>query len=199
MAGTGETVTYRELDERSNQLAQLLWARGLRPGDHIAIFMENHPRYLEVAWAALRSGLYLTTVNSYLTAPEVAYIVEDCEAQALITSPKLTDVVVEALSDPIPRLHTRLMVDKATDGFELFEEAIAAYPAEPLAEEPLGDFMLYSSGTTGKPKGIRRPSTGGKVENGLGMAHLLGGMFKDVEKAKTDILRQEEEYERQGI
>lgn len=106
MASTGEVVTYRELDERSNRLAQLLWARGLRPGDHIAIFMENHPRYLEIAWAALRSGLYFTTVNSYLTAPEVAYIVEDCEAQALITSSKLAGVASEAVSGSIPRLHS---------------------------------------------------------------------------------------------
>ena len=85
-AQTGEVITYAELDARSNQLAQLLWAEGLRRGDHIAVFMENHLRYFEVAWAAFRSGLYLTTVNRYLTAPEASYIVDDCGAQVLMSS-----------------------------------------------------------------------------------------------------------------
>lgn len=177
MAGSGEVVTYRELDERSNRLAQLLWSRGLRPGDHIAIFMENHPRYFEVAWAALRSGLYLTTVNSYLTAPEVAHIVEDCDAQAFVTSASLAKVAAEAVSDAPARLHIRLVVDDDAHGFERFEDAIAAYPAVPLAEEPLGDFMLYSSGTTGKPKGIKRPPSNGRAADGVGMAAMLGSMF----------------------
>ena len=79
-AVTGETLTYGELNERSNRLAQLLWARGLRRGDHIAIFMENNLRYFEVVWAALRSGLYLTTVNRYLTAEEAAYIIDNSES-----------------------------------------------------------------------------------------------------------------------
>ena len=85
-ARTGEVVTYAELDARSNRLAQLLWAEGLRRGDHLAVFLENHLRYFEVAWAALRSGLYLTTVNRYLTAPEAGYIVDDCGAQVLVSS-----------------------------------------------------------------------------------------------------------------
>ena len=69
MAGSGHTVTYGELDERSNRLAQLWWDQGLRPGDHVAILMENNPRYPEVYWAAIRSGLYITTVNRHLTPP----------------------------------------------------------------------------------------------------------------------------------
>src|SRR4051794_13181496 len=86
MAGSGEVITYQDLDDRSNQLAQLLRAAGLQRGDHLALFMENHPRFMEVVWAALRSGLYITTINSHLTAPEVSYIVKDCEAKALVTS-----------------------------------------------------------------------------------------------------------------
>jgi len=86
VAGTGDVLTYAELDARSNRLAQLLWAEGLRRGDHLAVFLENHLRYFEVAWAALRSGLYLTTVNRYLTAPEAGYIVDDCGAQVLVSS-----------------------------------------------------------------------------------------------------------------
>ena len=114
-AGTGETLTYGELNERSNRLAQLLWARGLRPGDHIAIFMENNLRYFDVIWAALRSGLYLTTVNRYLTAEEAGYIVDNCEAQALIASSHLAEVAAQ-VPGHAPRCHTWLMTGTAADG-----------------------------------------------------------------------------------
>ena len=87
MAGSGETVTYRQLDERSNQGAHLFRSLGLKTGDVIAIFMDNHPRYFEIAWAAQRCGLYYTCISSKLTAGEVEYIVGDCAAQVLITSP----------------------------------------------------------------------------------------------------------------
>lgn len=74
MGRSGEVVTYRQLDERSNQLARLWRERGLVTGDHVAIFSENQPRFFEVMWAALRSGLYVTTINSCLSAEEVGYI-----------------------------------------------------------------------------------------------------------------------------
>ena len=155
-ATTGEQVTHGELNERSNRLAQLLWARGLRRGDHIAVFMENNLRYFEVIWAAFRSGLYLTTVNRYLTAEEAGYIVDNCEAQVLIASSHLGSVAAE-IPAFAPRCQAWLMVDGTVDGFEAYEKSIAEFPAENLAEEPAGTFMLYSSGTTGRPKGITRP------------------------------------------
>jgi fatty-acyl-CoA synthase len=156
IAETGETLTYRQLDDRSNQLAQLLHARGLRHGDHIAVFMENHVRFMEAVWAAFRSGLYVTTVNRYLPADEAAYVVADCRAKALITSRYKADTAVEMLP-LIPDCPVRLMLDGAAEGFEAYESALEAYPAEPLAEEWMGESMLYSSGTTGRPKGILRP------------------------------------------
>jgi long-chain acyl-CoA synthetase len=156
LASTGETVTYRELNDRSNQLAQLLYARGLRFGDHIAILMENNARYLEVCWAAQRSGLYFTPINYHFNADEVAYILEDCDATALITSSALGPVPTELHRVLPSKVTTRLAVGADTpDGYEDYELAIAAYPAEPLAEELEGHAMLYSSGTTGRPKGIR--------------------------------------------
>ena len=155
-AVTGEAVTHGELNERSNRLAQLLWERGLRRGDHIAVFMENNLRFFEVVWAAFRSGLYITTVNRYLTAEEAGYIVDNCEAQALVASAHLGSVATE-IPPFAPRCHTWLMVDGAVDGYEPYEESIAGFPATNLAEEPAGTFMLYSSGTTGRPKGIVRP------------------------------------------
>jgi long-chain acyl-CoA synthetase len=169
---TGVVTTYRELDDRSNQLAQLMWAKGLRPGDHVAIFMENHAAFFEVVWAALRSGLYLTTINRYLTTEEAGYILDNCEARVLVTSSHMADVAI-GLPPHAPRCTTYLMVDGTIDGFGSYEEAIAAYPARPLLEEPAGTFMLYSSGTTGRPKGILRPLPGTRISDDAGPVGAL--------------------------
>jgi long-chain acyl-CoA synthetase len=160
MAASGRVVTYRELDARSNRLAQLFWARGLRRGDHIAILAENHERFFDGLWAASRSGLYFTTVNAHLTAEEAAYIVDDCDARVLITSTALAPVA-SALAERIPRCPIRLMFDSGggavPPGFESLENATAPYPDSPIAEESQGTGMFYSSGTTGRPKGILPP------------------------------------------
>ena len=124
MGRSARRVTYRELNDRSMQLAQLLYARGLRPGDHIAIFAENHPRYYEVYWAAMRSGLYLTAVNRHLTADEAAYLVNDSESKALITTSDRVARGSGCCADPDCPL--RLMMDGADRGFESYEDAIAA-------------------------------------------------------------------------
>jgi fatty-acyl-CoA synthase len=180
-ARTGEVITYAELDARSNRLAQLLWADGLRRGDHIAVFLENHLRYFEIAWAAFRSGLYLTTVNRYLTAPEASYIVDDCGAQVLVSSRALHDVAA-AIPELAPGCRRVLVVDGpppgASDRFESYEKAVDEHPAAPLDEEPLGEFMLYSSGTTGQPKGITRPLSRHSVSRGLTLNAVLKGLFR---------------------
>jgi long-chain acyl-CoA synthetase len=155
MAGSGAVVTYRELDDRSNQLAQLLRDRGIGFGDHIALFMDNNPLYLEVAWAAQRSGIYFTPINYHFNAEEVAYIVDDCDARALVTSVALGDIASELVGLLPARLDTRLVVGGSLDGFEAYDDAIASHPARPLADEAEGHAMMYSSGTTGRPKGIR--------------------------------------------
>ncbi|HZT66450.1 MAG TPA: AMP-binding protein [Acidimicrobiales bacterium] len=157
MGGSGEIVTFAELDQRSNRLAHLLRAAGLRRGDHLALFMENHPRFLEVVWAGLRSGLYVTAINSHLTPPEVSYIVQDCEARALVTSLAKAEVASELDAGATKNLATRLMVDGTTDGFEAYESAVAGLPGTPVQDESSGTTMLYSSGTTGRPKGVLRP------------------------------------------
>ena len=177
MGTTGAIVTFRELDDRSNQLAQLMWSAGLRPGDHVAVYLENHVIYLEVAWAALRSGLYLTSVNRYLTAEEAGYIVDDCGARVLVTSAALAEHASGVLAHA-RGVEVALMVDGSAPGFDAYEDAIAAHPARPLDDEPLGEFMLYSSGTTGRPKGIVRPLSGRNVRDGdLMMAPVLSGLF----------------------
>lgn len=153
MARSGEVVTYCQLESRSNQCAHFFRNAGLKIGDHIAIFMENDSRLLEIAWAAQRSGLYYTVVSRHLMAAEVEYIVNDCDAQVLVTSYALSDIA-ESLVDKIPNVHTKLMVNGIALGYEDYDAAIKPYPTSPIDDELEGADMLYSSGTTGRPKGI---------------------------------------------
>ena len=158
MAQTGETVTYGELEARSNRLAHLLRARGLQRLDHYAIFMENNVRYIESCAAGARAGIYYTCVNSFLTPEELAYILNNSQSRILITSAAKRDVAMAALED-CPRIELCLVADQRGDGGRVLnlDEATAAFPAVPIADESLGTAMLYSSGTTGRPKGILRP------------------------------------------
>jgi long-chain acyl-CoA synthetase len=158
MAGTGEAVTYAELEARSNRLAHLLRNRGLKRLDHYAIFMENNSRYLEACGAGERAGLYFTCVNSYLTASELVYIVTNSQSRILITSRAKLEVAREALPQ-CPRLELCIVVDGASESERIvgLQEATAGLPKTPIADESIGTAMLYSSGTTGRPKGILRP------------------------------------------
>jgi long-chain acyl-CoA synthetase len=158
MAGSGESVSYRELEARSNRLAHLLRAAGLRRLDHYAVFMENHPRFVECCAAGERSGLYYTCINSFLTAPELAYIVNNSLSKVLITSQAKREIALAALAD-CPRVELCLVVDGSGEGTRVrnLDEATADSPATPLPDESLGAAMLYSSGTTGRPKGVLRP------------------------------------------
>ncbi len=175
MGRTGETVSYRELDEGSNRLAWLLHERGLRTGDSIVIWMGNNPLYLQTTWAPQRSGLYYTAMSSLLTPTEAAYIADDCGAQALITSCDLAEEASELVAR-VPALRTRLMVGGPVDGFEEYQEAVGPMPACPLPGALEGRQMLYSSGTTGRPKGVKMPLTGkpvGEPDSALTMARHL--------------------------
>ena len=179
MASTGETVTYRELDGRSNRLAHLFRSRGLKRLDHYAIFMENNGRYLEACGAGERSGLYFTCVNSYLTASELAYIVNNSRSRILITSLAKLDVAREALKE-CPTVELCIVADGPSENDRIvgLEEATAGLPATPIADESIGTAMLYSSGTTGRPKGILRPLPEQPPEQQLPMFDFLEKLWQ---------------------
>jgi fatty-acyl-CoA synthase len=155
-SGTGASISYAELDENSIRLARFLHEAGLRPGDDVALLMDNDPRCFEVYWAAMRSGLYLTAVNRYLSPTEAAYILDDCGARALIVASKLADLARELVART-PKVEHRLVLDGEVEGYQSYADALASVSAEPLADQPCGVDMLYSSGTTGRPKGIKQP------------------------------------------
>ncbi|HEX3367164.1 AMP-binding protein, partial [Phenylobacterium sp.] len=154
MAYSGETVTYGELDARSNQGAHLFRSLGLKADDAVALFIDNHPRYYEILWAAQRSGLRFTCLSSKLTSGEIEYIVKDCEAKLFIASAALSEVALQ-VAPLIPGV-TLLMVGGESEDFASFEDARAVMPATPVEDERAGRAMLYSSGTTGRPKGVKR-------------------------------------------
>jgi len=158
MAQTGEAVTYAELEARSNRLAHFLRSRGVKRLDHYSIFMENNARYIECCTTGERAGLYFTCINSFLTADEVAYIVNNSESKALIFSEEKRKVALDVLKQ-CPKIEVALCVDCPGDGNRILnlDEATKSFPATPIADESLGTAMLYSSGTTGRPKGIIRP------------------------------------------
>ena len=158
MASTGEAVTYRELEARSNRLAQLFRKHGLKRLDHYSIFMENNSRYLEACGAGERAGLYYTCVNSYLTPGELAYILTNSESRILITSKAKLDIAREAIKE-CPKVELCIVADGEGESERIVGLAAATngLPGTPIADESLGTAMLYSSGTTGRPKGILRP------------------------------------------
>ncbi len=157
MAQSGETVTYAELEARSNRLAHLLRSIGLKRLDHYAIFTENNVRHIECCAAGERAGLYYTCINSFLTPTEVAYIVNNSQSQALITSQANRETALAALPD-CPGVRLVLIVDGPSESERVLnlDEATAGLPTTPIADESLGGAMLYSSGTTGRPKGVLR-------------------------------------------
>jgi long-chain acyl-CoA synthetase len=163
MAATGKAITYRELDELSNQGAHLFRKLGLKAGDHIAFLMENRLAFMEICWAAQRSGLYYTAISRYLTEEEIAYIVKDCGAKVFITTPQCADKV-KGLIKGEPGEPLFFMVDEPAPGFRSWDREAIAMPVTPVADEVAGYDMLYSSGTTGRPKGIKKEFEGNRID-----------------------------------
>lgn len=154
---SGTVVTFGEMEARANQLAHLFRQAGLREGDAVAILLENNEHFHTVMWAARRSGLYYVPINTHLTASEAAYIIDNSAAKAIIGSAALRPVLeglAEHLPDGLPDL--LITIGDDLDGWLRYPECVADQPTTPIDDEIEGDLLQYSSGTTGRPKGIKR-------------------------------------------
>ncbi len=172
-------VTYRQLEERSNRVAQALHAWGLRPGDSIAVVMANEEHFFDFFWGAMRSGIFFTPVNWHLSAEEMEYVVDDCDARVLFASARFAETV-GSFAGRLSKVQKRVAIGGSIPGFEDYETTVACFPAERIADEREGATMVYSSGTTGRPKGVRplaqhQPAGTGPVIMGtLGFSMLFG-------------------------
>src|SRR4051812_20879271 len=177
MAGSGRSLTYAQLDDNSRRTAHFLRDTvGLVPGDSVVVLSDNVPETLELYWAGVRIGLYVTFANSHLAAPEADYIIENSGARVLFVSANLSELATKLTA---PSVKHRLAFGGPVEGYESYEAVRDAASDEPLGDQPRGDTMLYSSGTTGRPKGIKRPLTGAQVDEQSAMSatlQLLYGM-----------------------
>lgn len=162
MAATGQRISYAALDAGANRCAHLMRSLGLERGDHVALLIENHLRFLEIAWAAHNAGLYYTPISWRFRHEEIAFIVENCGAKALFFTAQQTELVA-GLQQALPDL-AYVAIDGAAPGALDYPEAVAALPATPISDEQRGSDMLYSSGSTGRPKGIKQAITNPDVD-----------------------------------
>lgn len=173
-ADSSAVRTYRELEDRANRVAHTLRDAGLRTGDHVAVVMDNRLEIFDVFWGAMRAGLYVTPVNWHLAPDEVSYIVDDCGASALFVAADATDAAADLGRDSRA---LQLAVGGEVAGFDDFESALAGQPVSPIDDEAEGSWMFYSSGTTGRPKGIKPPIIGAPLGSSNAFAALVGGLF----------------------
>jgi long-chain acyl-CoA synthetase len=173
MAPSKVVTTYAELDSQSNAIAHLLQRRGLVRGDHLAIWMVNSPEFLSVAWAAQRSGLYYTPISTRLTPGECRYIVDDCDAKALFVSEQLSEKASSFVQSP-PLLVLEDCPGEPLTDFESLIRATEGLPLTPVADETNGSAMMYSSGTTGQPKGVWQPLPGTNPATVPSIVHSRG-------------------------
>jgi acyl-CoA synthetase (AMP-forming)/AMP-acid ligase II len=173
MADTGEALTFAELDAASNRCAHFLRSAGLRPAGHIALLIENSLDFFKVTWGAQRSGVYYTPISTHLKAAEIVYILADCGASVFFVSANLLPPLLEAVRalDPAPRIVT---VGGRIPDCESLDPVLAAQPATPIADEVAGLDMLYSSGTTGRPKGVMQPFRGEPIGTVMPLTTILG-------------------------
>jgi fatty-acyl-CoA synthase len=177
MAVSGETVSYRELDERSNQGAQLFRSLRLAKGDHICLMLENCRQFLEICWAAQRSGVIFTPVSTHLREAETRYIIENCGAKVFIASASLAEVVRPLPAEP-GGVQDFFMVGGILPGFESWETAVGRQSTEPIKDQGNGSAMLYSSGTTGQPKGVYLPPSGEAFDTPHFLAERVATLFR---------------------
>jgi acyl-CoA synthetase (AMP-forming)/AMP-acid ligase II len=179
---SGTVVTFDDLEARANRLAHRFRQAGLHEGDSVAILMENNEHIHAVMWAARRSGLYYVPINTHLTPAEAAYIIDNSNAKAIVGSAPLRDTcagLAEHLPNGLPGL--LLIADGDLPGWDSYPECVANQPDTPIDDEIEGDLLQYSSGTTGRPKGIRRELPHVPPEDAPGMMSALVGFWMDTD------------------
>jgi long-chain acyl-CoA synthetase len=149
------TLSFAQFNARCNQFARALRRRGLGPGDAIALLVGNRPEFAVAMFGAMRCGVSMTPINWHLTAAEAAYILDDCEARLLVTETGFADTA-SRIKHAVPRVDQALAIGGGIAGFDDFDDALAAEDADDLEDPVVGSRMLYTSGTTGRPKGVKR-------------------------------------------
>lgn len=175
-APTGAVMTYAELDEGARRLANVLRQAGVRPGDHVAFCLENHPRYFEIAWGCVYAGAVYTAISSRLTDSELEYIINDCGAVALITSKYKAEQAAAIIPDT-PDVNLRLMLGGSIDWYDSYEQVVDTADPAIEGDRIAGVDMLYSSGTTGRPKGVSLTFTGTPLEEYVSPVTKLHSML----------------------
>jgi long-chain acyl-CoA synthetase len=175
ISAQGEVQSFAELNGRANRLARALRAEGLEPGEAVALLCSNRPEFAEVWAACLRAGLRITCINWHLQTDEVAYIVDNCEARVFIADARFAEVASAAASRA-PKVALCLALAGEIEGFAPYEAALAAHSPDDIPDPTLGTTMLYTSGTTGMPKGVYRKTT--PPARGLGPRVIESAAFE---------------------
>jgi acyl-CoA synthetase (AMP-forming)/AMP-acid ligase II len=183
MASDGAVITYAELDAQANRISHVLRAAGVEVGDHVAFCMENHHQFLPIAWGCRYAGAIYTAMSSRLTTDEMEYIIDNCGAKVFITS-MFKATQAEELRTRNPGVTHRFMLDGTIDGHAPMEDAVAIASAAPLANRIAGNDMLYSSGTTGRPKGVLQSLPARPIEEAeYAVATMQALLFGQVEES----------------
>ena len=168
MAETGKTLTYGALEPFANQGAQLIRHLGIQKGDIIALWARNSTEFMSVYWAAQRAGVYICPLPVYLSVDDAAYILKDCSAKMLIVSSEIraAEGFIDQADELLPNLQNIFCIHQPVSNLESWNAAIAAMTDTPIDDEAAGWHLIYSSGTTGRPKGVKLPLIGGPVITG---------------------------------
>jgi acyl-CoA synthetase (AMP-forming)/AMP-acid ligase II len=179
MAASGASISYGELEIIANRGAQLFRSLGIAAGDTVAIWLKNCLEYFQIYWAAQRAGLYICPISSQLTAEEAAYIANDSQARLLVTHADIpaAATLVRDRAELVPEVAHIFDLGTGLEGVPSWQAALAAQPAGRIADESAGFHMVYSSGTTGRPKGIRLPLSGGPADEPHMLAERISGRY----------------------